>query len=134
MLIPLDARRSRSARGRFDLTQWRLDEETTLVAVSGELDLATAQRLKWPLVDALDSGTRRLVIDLSRVGFMDSTALGVLIGIRRGLKPDSRMALVCTDPNVLRIFEIAGLDVAFQIFATREEALSHMSREASPRL
>lgn len=133
-MISVDARRG-FKRGRlpFDVSESLLDEETAVIAVQGELDLATAPRLKWPLVDALDAGRRRLVVDLAGVSFMDSTALGVLIGVRRSLRPEARMAIVCTHPDVLRIFEISGLDLAFEIVSTRQAALSFVRQEVSPR-
>jgi anti-sigma B factor antagonist len=133
-VISVDARSTfKRARVPFDVHETLVDDETAVIAVHGELDLATAPRLKWPLVDALDSGRRRVLVDLAGVTFMDSTALGVLIGVRRSLKPEARMAIVCTHPDVLRIFEISGLDLAFEIGATREEALRYLRGEASPR-
>ena len=113
---------------RFGITERKLDEASVLIAVEGELDLATAPRLKWPLVDAMDAGARVLIVDLSRVTFMDSTALGVLIGVRRTLKLGSRLAIVCTDAEVLKIFEISGLDAVFQIFRTFDEAQSYATQ------
>jgi len=116
------------ANVRFAINERKLDEVSMLIAVEGELDLATAPRLKWPLVDAIDAGARVLIVDLSGVTFMDSTALGVLIGVRRTLKLGSRLAIVCTDPEVLKIFEISGLDAVFQIFPTFDEAHSYASQ------
>jgi anti-anti-sigma factor len=104
-----------------------------VISVQGELDLATAPRLKWPLVDAIDAGRRRLIVDLAGVTFMDSTALGVLIGIRRTLKLGGRLAIVCTNADVLKIFEISGLDAAFPIFPTLDEARSYVAREGPSR-
>jgi anti-sigma B factor antagonist len=118
---------------KFGISERALDEVSVLITVEGELDLATAPRLKWPLVDAIDGGARVLIVDLSGVTFMDSTALGVLIGIRRTLKLGSRMAIVCTDAGVLKIFEISGLDAVFQIFPTFDEALSYASEGVEPR-
>lgn len=133
-MISVDARRTfKRARLRFDIHETLVDGDTTVIAVQGELDLATAPRLKWPLVDALDAGRRRLVVDLSAVTFMDSTALGVLIGVRRSLDAGARMAIVCTHADVLRIFEISGLDLAFEIVPTRERALAYVRAEVSPR-
>jgi anti-sigma B factor antagonist len=102
-----------------------------VISVEGELDLSTAPRLKWMLIDALEAGHSQLVVDLSLATFMDSTALGVLVGVRRRLDGDARLAIVCMQPKVLRIFEFAGMDGAFAIFPTPDEALVYArGREA----
>ncbi len=111
----------------FAIYKRELDAHTTVVSAEGELDLSTAPRLKWMLTDALESGTQRLVADLSQVGFMDSTALGVLVAVQRKLAPGARLAIVCTSGKVLQIFEFSGIDSAFAIFSTVEEALEHLS-------
>jgi anti-sigma B factor antagonist len=103
-----------------------VDGEASIVSVEGELDLSTAPRLKWMLVDSLDAGARQLVVDLSRVTFMDSTALGVLVGVNRSLEPGARLAIVGSREKVLQIFEFSGIDSAFAIFPTRDEALAHV--------
>jgi anti-sigma B factor antagonist len=109
----------------FALAEHQLDERASVVAVEGELDLTTAPRLKWTLLDALQAGHSQLVLDLSRCSFMDSTALGVLVGVNRGLDAGSRLAIACTRPNVLKIFELSGMDGAFALFATVDEALAY---------
>lgn len=97
-----------------------------MITVEGELDLFTAPSLKQMLVDALHGGSSRLVVDLSLVTFIDSTTLGVLVGITRRLdEDDARLAIVCTRPNVRKIFEFSGLDGKFAIFQTLDEALAH---------
>jgi anti-sigma B factor antagonist len=134
MLSPVRARGGREpTHVRFGVSERALDEVSVAIAVQGELDLATAPRLKWPLVDAIDAGARVLIVDLSGVTFMDSTALGVLIGIRRSLKLGSRLAIVCGDADVLKIFEISGLDAVFEIFPSFDEALSYASQGREPR-
>jgi anti-sigma B factor antagonist len=109
----------------FAISQSELDAGTSMISVEGELDLSTAPRLKWMLLDALETGDR-IVLDLSLTTFMDSTALGVLVGAKRKLDDDSRLAIVCARTNVLKIFEFAGIDGAFAIFPTLEEALASM--------
>lgn len=104
---------------------------TSLVSVEGELDLFTAPSLKRTLLDALQTGSRRFVIDLSLTTFIDSTTLGVLVGVARGLDTGARLMIVCTRPNVRRIFEFSGLDGAFVIFPTLEEALAHARENAA---
>ena len=116
----------------FGIVQSEPDPTTSVVSVEGDLDLSTAPRLKWMLVDALEIGHRRLVIDLSGATFMDSTALGVLVAIWRKLESGERLIVVCTRPDVLKIFEYAGMDGAFAIFSTLDDALAH-ARERDAR-
>src|ERR1700677_4056308 len=75
---------------RFDIAREDLDERTCVIAVGGDLDLSSAPQLKWMLLDALEEGHGRLVLDLSRATFMDSTALGVMIGVNRSLSLGAR--------------------------------------------
>ncbi len=110
----------------FGIIRHDLDERTSLIDVEGELDLSTAPKLKWTLVDALGAGHSQLVVDLSRSTFMDSTALGVLIGVNRGLDVGSRLAIACAHPNVLNVFELSGMDAAFAIFSTLGDALAYI--------
>jgi anti-sigma B factor antagonist len=103
-----------------------LDGQASVVVVEGELDLSTAPRLKWTLLDALEAGSTQLVVDLSQVTFMDSTALGVLVGVNRKLEPGVRLAIVGSRERVLQIFEFSGIDSAFAIFPSRAEALAYV--------
>jgi anti-sigma B factor antagonist len=93
----------------FAISRRELDEHTSVLTVAGELDLSSAPDLKWALADALDMGRGQVVVDLSLVTFLDSTALGVLVGVQRRLSSGTQLAIVCADANVLRIFELTGL-------------------------
>ena len=116
----------------FLINKHDVDRQASVVSVEGELDLATAPRLKMALGDVLRARCKQVVVDLSQVSFMDSTALGVLIGANRNLDVGARMAIVCTHPNVLRIFEFSGLDGTLAIFSTFDEALAHARGNAEP--
>jgi anti-sigma B factor antagonist len=105
------------------ISQRELDERTSVLTVEGELDLFSAPRLKWALTDLLGTGRSQVVVDLSLVTFMDSTALGVLVGVKRSLGADARLA-ICAHANVLKIFELCGLDGTFDIFSTFDDALA----------
>ena len=86
---------SQAGAESFGIVQRPLDERTTVVAVEGELDLARAPSLKWALIDALEAGRNKLVVDLSPTEFMDSTGLGVLVAVNRSLTAEARLAIVC---------------------------------------
>ena len=96
-----------------------------LVEVSGEVDIYTAPKFKEDMIAVIDAGATRLVINLSDVTFIDSTALGVLIGgIKRMHAVDGRMVLVVNTRPVQKVLTITGLDSIFEIHETREEALA----------
>lgn len=95
---------------------------TAVVAPSGDLDMAVADQLRDCLSEIIGTGPRHLIIDLTRVTFVDSTILGVFVGARNRLG-EGRVRLVATDPAVLRIFHVTGLDQVFTFHRTRDQAL-----------
>jgi anti-sigma B factor antagonist len=108
---------------RFAVSRRALEDGTALVEVAGELDLASAPRLKRTLADAVAAGASGVVLDFSRVAFIDSTALGVLVGVNRTLPAQARMAIAAAGPDVRNVFELTGLDATFDMFTGLEEAL-----------
>ena len=91
----------------------------TVVAVAGELDLHTVPELEQALAEAERSG--RVIIDLTEVTFLDSTALGVLL--RASSRHHERLDVVLDGSEVRRVFEITGLDRRFSFSRSVEEAL-----------
>jgi anti-sigma B factor antagonist len=120
---------SDSSSPAIEVRQREVDEHTIVLAIDGELDLATAPALKWSLLDVLEAGYSQLVLDLSGVGFMDSTAIGVLVGIKRQLVAGQRLAIASLQADVLKIFEVTGLDGSFHIASNVEDALSAARHE-----
>jgi len=111
---------------KFTIGRRELAPDTSLLTVEGDLDLASAPELKWALADVQSNGPRHVVVDFSRVSFIDSTALGVLVGVQRAMDPGTRLAVACTEEPVLRIFELTGLDGMFEIVPTVEDALGYV--------
>ena len=95
-----------------------------VIHVEGDLDVYRAPRLK-EVLDELVAGGGRLILDLSGVHFIDSTALGVLVGAHQETQSnDGGFCLVVDDPFLLKIFHITGFDGVFSIFSQLDEALS----------
>jgi anti-sigma B factor antagonist len=96
----------------------------TLVTVAGELDIATAAELRDCLVPLLaDHPT--LVIDLDRVSFCDATGLGVLVGAANRARANrARLHLVCSRPNIRRLFDLTGLARRLPLARTLGEAVA----------
>jgi anti-sigma B factor antagonist len=113
---------SKSASPPFAIDRRELGGRTSVISVAGELDLSTAPQLK---------GRNVLFVDLSQTTFMDSTALGVLVGVNRSLGVGGKLTLVCDETSLLRVFELSGMDGVFTICATLDEALADASRQAA---
>lgn len=112
-------------RGRVDSFALRSSERDgcAVVAVEGEVDLATAPRLREALSDAVATGHLRLVVDLTATEFLDSTGLGALVtGLKRVRAKGGEMRVVCTSARVCKVFEITGIDKVLPIFASVDEA------------
>jgi anti-sigma B factor antagonist len=108
----------------FHLREEDLDRRTHVITVSGEIHVSTAPEFQRRLDAAISKGKTAVVLDLSETEFIDSTGLSVLLnGLRRVTRQRGRMALVCTNPTVLRLFEITRLDSTFDIHETLEDAL-----------
>jgi anti-sigma B factor antagonist len=115
----------------FALTEESLDDRRHVVAVRGEIDLFTAPELKAALVGAIDAGKTLIVADLAETTFLDSTALGVLIGAVKRLRArEGSLTIVNRDANIAKTFEITGLDQIFTITPTREEAVAALEGDA----
>ncbi len=115
----------------FAITQRELEEGVSVLTVAGELDLSSAPSLKWALTDLLSGGSDSVVLDLTLVTFLDSTALGVLVGVQRRLADGRRLAIVCANPKVLEIVELTGLVGTFELFSTLEPALAYARGNAT---
>jgi anti-sigma B factor antagonist len=115
----------------FELHEETAASGTHVINVSGEIHVSTAPRFSQRLQQSIDSGNRRIVLDLTNVEFIDSTGLSVLLnGLRRVTQLQGRMALVCTNPTVLRLVQITSLDETFDIFPERPAAFAHVARRA----
>ena len=97
----------------------------TIVEVVGELDVYTVPRLRERLADLVAAGNYHLVVDLQGVDFLDSTALGVLVGGLRRVHPHDGFVSTRVHPGAdLKIFRITGLINVFSIHTSVDGATS----------
>jgi len=96
----------------------------TVVHLHGELDMATAPRLRQEVVGLVDTGERYLVLDLSDVDFCDSTGIGVLVAaVKRARVAGGDVRVVCTNDRLLQMFALTRLDRVFEVFDVVDAAL-----------
>jgi anti-sigma B factor antagonist len=98
--------------------------KAVIVRLSGELDLYNAHEVREVLLEECAQEPERVVIDLSEVAFIDSTALGVLIEARTKLPNRRAFLLAAPAIETRRALEISGLDRHFGLYDTLESALS----------
>jgi len=102
-----------------------LTADTHVIAVGGDLDMSAAPDLRATIHAALEDGAVTLVVDLSQATFIDSTGIGTLMAALNRLKASGgSLELVCSEPNLLRVFEIVGLNRRLSIHSTTDAALS----------
>jgi anti-sigma B factor antagonist len=107
----------------FAVAGGALGPGTYVIEPEGEIDLATAPGLTDSLIDAIDAGAKCVIVDLTEVGFVDSTGLGVLLSAQRRLQAGGgTLVTICSDPLVRRIFEVGGVMQAVHMVETRREA------------
>ena len=99
-----------------------------VIVVTGEADASAAAALEDALraafVEALARDSERtIIVDLSAASFIDSRMIGVLVTWAEQLEARRwRMPIVCSDPNMLRVFDVIGLQTTFEFFESREDA------------
>jgi anti-sigma B factor antagonist len=109
-----------------DVQLEEMGPEVAILVVGGEVDFEVSPQLKARLMRAIKDGSRRLILDLSDVTFIDSTAIGVLAGTVEKLDESGggSLSVVSNHEKVIQIFEITGLDNLMTIYASRDEALA----------
>lgn len=106
-------------------------EDVALLAAGGEIDYAVSAQLRQRIDERIDDGARHLILDVSTVAFLDSTAIGVLVGAVMRLRElgCGSLNVVCPDENerIQGIFEIAGVDTLIALHRSRENALMSLA-------
>ena len=96
-----------------------------IVRTSGDLDLTTAPRLRERVVQLVTGGQPRVVLDLQGIDFIDSTGLGVIVGLlKRTRSQGGDLRLVSTRRSLEKILELTSLGNALPLVGTIDEAIS----------
>jgi anti-sigma B factor antagonist len=99
-------------------------KEIPLLETAGDIDHNSCETIESAINSALDTGTRVVLLDLSRVSYIDSGGLSVLFSAARRLRPDGWLGVINPNPNIRRLLELVGLlvDPSFKVFGERGEA------------
>jgi anti-sigma B factor antagonist len=97
----------------------------TVVQVEGQLIVGNRHELKDLVQAALDQGERRLLVDFSRTGYIDSSGLGALVSVSKRIREaGGELRLAGLNDDLRSLFELTKLDTLFTITETPEQALA----------
>ena len=112
----------------FAITEHPIDAERHVLAVHGEIDVISAPEFKRVLTASIEAGRSRIIVDLTQTTYLDSAALGVLIGaIKRLRARGGVLAIVNVDDGIATTFEVTALDQVFAIRPTLDAALEALA-------
>ena len=105
--------------------QKRIAGDITILCLDGRLDLTSASALKEASKDVLSNNTKKMVLNLDRVDFINSSGLGTLVSILKEVRnSQGTMKLTNLAPYVKEIFDITQLSNIFDIFPDESQALT----------
>jgi anti-sigma B factor antagonist len=107
--------------------------ETVVLNVRGSMDIATSPTVRAAISEAIGGGANDLIVDLSRLDFLDSTGLGVLIGAhRRTAENNGSLRLVVREGPISRLLNITGLIAVFAVYHSLDDARRDRGRLGAP--
>ena len=99
--------------------------DVTVIDVEGQLIVGNRQELKQKVMEELETGARKFLIDFSSTGYIDSSGLGVLVSLSKKIREQGgERRLANLNEDLRTLFELTKLDTLFHIASNREEALS----------
>jgi anti-anti-sigma factor len=107
----------------FEVGKRQVDQAVVL-SVSGEVDMLSAPRLDEAIHTALADGPAALIVDLSKVDFLASAGMTVLVTAQSEVAPPTRFAVVANGPATSRPIKLTGLDGILSLYSTLDSALS----------
>jgi anti-sigma B factor antagonist len=99
--------------------------DITVLDVEGQLIVGNRQELKQKVLEELENGERKFLIDFDRTGYIDSSGLGVLVSLSKKIREQGgELRLANLNEDLRTLFELTKLDTLFQISSSRDEALA----------
>jgi anti-sigma B factor antagonist len=100
-------------------------DDITVVDVKGQLIVGNRQELKQKVLDELEAGARKFLVDFAGTGYIDSSGLGVLVSLSKKIREQGgELRLANLNEDLRTLFELTKLDTLFHIASNREEALA----------
>lgn len=99
--------------------------DVQVIGVVGQLVVGNRQEFKQQVLDEIERGARRFVVDFSETGYVDSSGLGALVSINKRLRESGgELRLAALNDDLRTLFELTRLDTLFRLYGNRAEALA----------
>ena len=99
--------------------------DVTVIDVEGQLIVGNRQELKQKVMEELETGARKFLIDFSSTGYIDSSGLGVLVSLSKKIREQGgELRLANLNEDLRTLFELTKLDTLFKIADSRQEAMA----------
>lgn len=125
------SKKNKKAKGdqsmNIELRTEKIDD-IYIVEIEGEVDTYTSSKIKQDILKIVEQ-TSKIIVSMEKVKFIDSTGLGILIGILKKIKEkEGEMIIVSPNSYINQIFEITGLFKVFKIVENHQQAIDHMKK------
>lgn len=105
------------------------EDAVPVIDLSGEVDAYTCAGFRDTMIEVIEDGHPDIVVSMLEVEYIDSSGLGTLVGgLKRASEHNGRIALVCANEQIKKVFEITGLERVFPIYATEKEAVASFKK------
>lgn len=111
----------------MDLTADLRGETLVIYANHDRIDAASAIQFKDRMRELTQTHSQRVVLDLSRVAFVDSSGLGAVVAVLKALAPDRKLELAGLTPTVQKVFRLTRMEQVFTIHDQLPQNLRHAS-------
>jgi anti-sigma B factor antagonist len=108
------------------IIETRVVENAPVLDLTGEVDSYNAPQLREAMVRLIEQGQPNLILNLTRVDYIDSTGLGVMVaGLKRATENGGSVQIICPNPTIYKVFQITSLNKVFVIHENEATAFPH---------
>lgn len=111
----------------MQMTALQMEGSLVIIVEERRIDAAVAVRFKDRMLQLTEGSSQRVILDLKKVEFLDSSGLGAVVGSMKQLGRERQLDLAGMTPTVDKVFRITRMDRVFRIYETSEKALQDVT-------
>ncbi len=112
----------------MQIQQKKVDNILIVKPLEKRIDASTATEFKGKIVDLVNSGNTKIVLDLANVDFIDSSGLGAIVSCLKTIGNNGDLVISGIQETVMSLFRLTRMNRVFQIFPSEQEAIQALSR------